>query len=162
MKILGTIILFILFLCGSVLSAAAIELTDDLTPPQEIRYRALAEELRCLVCQNQSLADSDSDLASDMRAVVRRMIKAGNSNDEIKQFMTERYGDFVLYRPPFNAATLLLWLFPFVVLVLGFFTVYGMARRRRIQLSAADKQRARALLDEVGEAQESQSPPPPL
>ena len=83
---------------------------------QEDRFKQLTQELRCLVCQNQNLADSDAQLAHDLRAEVPEMLTAGKTNDEIKQFMVERYGDFVLYRPPMQENTYLLWLAPLVLL----------------------------------------------
>ena len=86
---------------------------------QEDRFNQLTQELRCLVCQNQNLADSDAQLAHDLRAEVHEMLIAGNSDDEIKQFMVERYGDFVLYRPPVQKNTYLLWLAPMVLLLIG-------------------------------------------
>jgi len=89
------------------------------TQQQEARFKQLTQELRCLVCQNQNLADSDAQLAHDLRAEVHEMLLAGNSDDEIKQFMVERYGDFVLYRPPVQENTYLIWLGPIVLLLIG-------------------------------------------
>ena len=86
---------------------------------QEDRFNQLTQELRCLVCQNQNLADSDAQLAHDLRAEVHEMLMAGKSNDEIKLFMVERYGDFVLYRPPVQENTYLLWLAPLILLLGG-------------------------------------------
>jgi len=117
----------------------------------EQRLVAIAEELRCLVCQNESLAASPADLAKDLRRQIREQIKQGQSNDEILQYMTSRYGDFVRYRPPFKATTLLLWLGPFVLLVAaaGGLGWYVRQRRARIQpaaLSPEDEARVAALL----------------
>ena len=89
------------------------------TPQQEARFIKLTQELRCLVCQNQNLADSDAQLAHDLRAEVHEMLLAGKSDDEIKTFMVERYGDFVLYRPPVQENTYLLWLAPLALLLIG-------------------------------------------
>jgi len=86
---------------------------------QEDRFNQLTQELRCLVCQNQNLADSDAQLAHDLRAEVHEMLMAGKSNDDIKLFMVERYGDFVLYRPPVQQNTYLLWLAPLGLLLIG-------------------------------------------
>lgn len=86
---------------------------------QEDRFNQLTQELRCLVCQNQNLADSDAQLAHDLRAEVHEMLMAGKSDDEIKLFMVERYGDFVLYRPPVQQNTYLLWLAPLGLLLIG-------------------------------------------
>ncbi len=86
-------------------------------PKTETRLKGLAEELRCLVCQNQTIADSSAPLAVDLRSQIRTQIGQGKSDDQIRGYMVERYGDFVLYRPPFRAATLLLWLGPFVLVI---------------------------------------------
>ena len=99
---------------------------------QEDRFKQLTQELRCLVCQNQNLADSDAQLAHDLRAEVHEMLMAGKSNDEIKQFMVERYGDFVLYRPPVQQNTYLLWLAPLAMLLIG-----GLILRTNIKKRAA-------------------------
>ena len=96
---------------------------------EERRFQSLAQELRCLVCQNQNIADSDAGLARDLRKEVFEMMRAGKSDDEIKQFLTERYGDFVLYRPPFKATTLVLWIGPLLILVVGFGIARGMMLR---------------------------------
>jgi cytochrome c-type biogenesis protein CcmH len=87
---------------------------------EEQRFQELVRELRCLVCQNQNLADSDAGLAKDLRQEVFEMMRAGKTDDEIRQFMTDRYGDFVLYRPPFKLSTAILWIGPFLILVVGF------------------------------------------
>jgi cytochrome c-type biogenesis protein CcmH len=92
---------------------------------EEQRFQALARELRCLVCQNQNIADSDAGLAKDLRNEVFEMMRAGKSDNEIKQFLVERYGDFVLYDPPFKTTTLVLWVGPLLVLIVGF----AMARK---------------------------------
>jgi cytochrome c-type biogenesis protein CcmH len=84
---------------------------------QQARYEALTHELRCLVCQNQSVADSNAELAADLRRQVREMIAAGQTDQQIKLFMTERYGDFVLYQPPWSARTSLLWAAPLLLLL---------------------------------------------
>ncbi|MDH5436877.1 MAG: cytochrome c-type biogenesis protein CcmH, partial [Gammaproteobacteria bacterium] len=99
--------------------AMPVDTMNDLGPAEEQRYRNLIGELRCLVCQNQSLADSDAELAVDMRNEVHKKISAGKSNDEIIDFLVERYGDFVRYRPPVKATTFLLWFGPFLLLALG-------------------------------------------
>lgn len=117
------------------------------TPEQRARYHRLSEELRCLVCQNQTLADSNADLAADLRRQVETMILAGRSDDEIKHFMVERYGDFVLYRPPMQRNTWLLWLGPFVLLAVGALAWWRIQRRGRAS-QARDVERARRLLDE--------------
>jgi cytochrome c-type biogenesis protein CcmH len=99
-------------------------------PEQEARYQALTEELRCLVCQNQSLADSDAELAHDLRKEVHDMMQSGSSDEEIKKFLVDRYGDFVLYRPPVKSNTLALWLLPAGLLVIGSLVVLFAVRRQ--------------------------------
>jgi len=99
------------------------------TQAERERFHALAEELRCLVCQNQTLADSDAALAADLRREVEELMLGGRSDDEIKAYLVQRYGDFVLYRPPLQRNTWLLWLGPFALLVVGGFVWW------RVQLS---------------------------
>jgi cytochrome c-type biogenesis protein CcmH len=121
-------------------------------PAQEQRYRDLIEELRCLVCQNQNLADSHADLAQDLREEVQQMILAGKSDDEIISFLTARYGDFVLYRPPVKGSTWMLWFAPFLLLLAGIGFVYRFARNRArarpAQLNAAEQSELARLLSE--------------
>ncbi len=107
---------------------------------QQERFNRLTNELRCLVCQNQNLADSDAPLAHDLRNEVFAMMQAGKSNDEIKQFLVERYGDFVLYRPPVQINTYVLWLSP-LILLLGGAWVLRSSIRKRAALFEADKSR---------------------
>ena len=97
----------------------------------ETRIRALEEKLRCLVCQNQSLADSPSELATDLRRQVREQVGAGRSDEQIVDFMVQRYGDFVLYEPPFKASTVLLWIGPFILLAGALAFLVLTLRRRR-------------------------------
>jgi cytochrome c-type biogenesis protein CcmH len=108
---------------------------------QEARYQELTEELRCLVCQNQNLADSDAPLAHDLRQEIFRMMEAGNSNDQIKTFLVDRYGDFVLYRPPVKGNTIALWLFPAVLLTMGGGIVLLAVRRQNRQPAGDDRER---------------------
>lgn len=105
------------------------------SPAQQERFNALVAELRCLVCQNQNLADSDAPLAHDLRRDIHDMMLAGQSDAEIKQFMIERYGDFVLYRPPVQGNTLILWFAPGLLLLVGAATVIYSVRRRKRLLS---------------------------
>jgi cytochrome c-type biogenesis protein CcmH len=97
----------------------------------EARARIISEELRCLVCQNQSIDDSDAQLAHDLRVLVRDRLKAGDTNDEVRDFIVARYGDFVLLKPPFKPETLLLWAAPALVLALGGLGIWISLRRRR-------------------------------
>ena len=116
-------------------------------PTLEQRVMRLTAELRCLVCQNQSLADSHADLAIDLKNQVRSQMKAGKSDAEIRDYMVARYGDFVLYRPPLKSNTVLLWAGPFVLLAAGALGLGFYLRRRRTRLTEGDltpEQRARA------------------
>jgi cytochrome c-type biogenesis protein CcmH len=115
----------------------------------ERRVANLAHELRCLVCQNQTLADSNAPLAVDLRNQIREQLKAGKSEREITDFMVQRYGDFVLYRPPFKASTVALWAGPFLLLALGAWLFYRRIRKTTPQppLSAAERSRAAKLLE---------------
>ena len=99
-------------------------------PVLEARMQVIASELRCLVCQNQTIADSTSGLAEDLRREVREQLKRGVSNEQVVQYMTDRYGDFVRYRPPFKATTALLWIGPVALLVLGLGALAFVLRRR--------------------------------
>ncbi|MFC7537688.1 cytochrome c-type biogenesis protein [Sphingomonas sp. GCM10030256] len=100
-------------------------------PRQEARAKALMEELRCLVCQGQSIADSDAELAGDMRGLVRERIKAGESPADVRAWLIERYGSWVSYAPPFGADTALLWIAPAVLLLVGGWLASQRLRRRR-------------------------------
>jgi cytochrome c-type biogenesis protein CcmH len=106
---------------------------DD--PGLEARYNRLTTELRCLVCQNQNLADSDAPLAHDLREEIYEMMMAGQSNEQIKTFLVDRYGDFVLYRPAMSGNTLALWLFPGALLGIGAITVFFTVRNRNRKLA---------------------------
>jgi cytochrome c-type biogenesis protein CcmH len=110
----------------------------------------LAAELRCLVCQNQTIADSNAPLAEDLRNQVRERMRKGASDSQIIDFMVERYGDFVLYRPPVKATTLLLWFGPLLLLAAGFVVLLRRVLRRRpaqdLEMTASERKRARTLL----------------
>lgn len=121
----------------------------------EGRARDLSAELRCLVCQNQSIDDSAAPLARDLRVIVRERLTAGDTNDQVRSYLTQRYGDFILLKPPFKAETLLLWLAPAFVLGGGALTLLLFARRRRPEATAralteAEEARIERLLDEPG------------
>src|SRR5213075_1889250 len=116
----------------------------------ERRVANLAHEMRCVVCQNQTIAESNAPLAVDLRNQIREQLAAGKSEREVVDFMVARYGDFVLYRPPFKATTILLWAGPFIFLVAGFWFLLRYLRRREVpapQLSAEDRARAAKLLE---------------
>ena len=137
------------FSLGNAFAKDAAPLADD--PVTEQRLISISEEMRCLVCQNESLAGSRSDLANDLRREIRILIKEGKSDDQIRSFMVERYGDFVLYRPPMRPVTWLLWIGPFVILGLGIAGLLMYLRRRNrsvpdVTLTDADNQKIDALL----------------
>jgi cytochrome c-type biogenesis protein CcmH len=146
------VILFTAFLFAFSLPAWAGEaVPTDQDPVQAKRAVRLAGELRCLVCQNQTIADSNAPLAVDLRTQIREQISEGRSDGEIVQYMVQRYGDFVLYKPPFKATTALLWIGPALLLVLGAAILARnlAVRRQRDEakpLSEAEAARARALL----------------
>jgi cytochrome c-type biogenesis protein CcmH len=128
----------------------------------DARLKRLESELRCLVCQNQTLADSNADLADDLRREVRALAVSGKSDAEIKSYLVARYGDFVLYNPPLKPLTALLWLGPFALLCGGALVWWIVLRRRELALAAlapqatksdrAAEARARKLLDDDGDA----------
>lgn len=106
-------------------------------PELQARYERLASELRCLVCQNETIKDSNAPLAADLRRELREQMQAGKSDAEIRKFLTDRYGDFVLYKPPLTARTLLLWAAPLLLLVIGLVAA-GVVIMRRSRLPLAD------------------------
>ena len=119
-------------------------------PALEQKVMTLAAELRCLVCQNQTIADSSAPLAEDLRNQVREKMRQGSSDSQIIDFMVERYGDFVLYRPPVKATTLLLWFGPLLLLAAGFVVLVRRVLRRRpaqdLEINASERKRAAELL----------------
>ena len=143
------ICVYLLLICTQVAARQAPSAADD--PVLEGRVVRLTSELRCLVCQNQSLADSHADLAIDLKNQVRSQMQAGKSDAEIREYMVARYGDFVLYDPPFKSSTLLLWAGPFALLVIGLLGLAGYLRSRRrrlpeVELTSAERTRAEGLL----------------
>ncbi len=144
-------LMFVMTIPGLVVAQEARPLAEN--PQAEARLKALAVELRCLVCQNQTLADSNAPLAEDLRREVREMIAKNMSDQEIIDFLVERYGDFVLYRPPLRATTTLLWIGPFLLLaVAGTALVLAVRRRQKtlpeVIVSEADHQRVKQLLSD--------------
>ena len=122
---------------------------DD--PTQEARYQQLINELRCLVCQNQTIADSNADLAKDLRRQVYEMLQQGQSSQQITDFMTQRYGDFVRYRPAMNGKTLLLWLGPGLLIALALLMIWRLLSDRKASeahLSQERQQQLQRLLDD--------------
>jgi len=135
---------------GLALAVQPDEILKD--PALESRARAISSELRCLVCQNQSIDDSDAGLARDLRLLVRERLQAGDNDVQVQDFLVQRYGDFILLKPPFKTGTLLLWLAPLGVLLGGAATLFVIARRRRsiesvAALSDAEQAQLQALLD---------------
>ena len=140
-----------LALCSSLLVQAKVAPNTSADPALESRMMVIAEELRCLVCQNETIAASHADLAVDLKNQIRIKLTEGQSQKQILDFMVERYGDFVLYRPPLKTTTVLLWLGPFTLLAIAVLTLVLNVRRRRrgaqpAALSDADAVKARALL----------------
>jgi cytochrome c-type biogenesis protein CcmH len=131
------------------LVALAFQVMGQEDPGLERRVTSLAHELRCLVCQNQTLADSNAPLAQDLRNQIREQLKAGKTERDVIDFMVARYGDFVLYRPPFKATTVALWTGPFVLLALGAWLLVRRVRKRAPppELTDAERRRAAQLLE---------------
>jgi cytochrome c-type biogenesis protein CcmH len=127
----------------------------------ERRLKALGEELRCLVCQNQTIADSSAPLAVDLRNQLRAQISAGKSDDDIRAYMVQRYGDFVLYRPPLRATTLVLWIGPFALVAIGALIFVLVVRRRRPAEGESLSVQRRDELAALLEGREAQQPQPP-
>ncbi len=129
---------------------AKVEVHDFDSRQQEESYQRLIEELRCLVCQNQNLADSNAELAQDLRQKTYEMVKSGMDDKAIIEYMVNRYGDFVLYRPPVRSSTMLLWVGPFIILIAGIFIMIGVVRRQRREqtdsVDAAELERVGKLL----------------
>ncbi len=145
------VISLLLVLSFSVQARIEIHEFDD--PEKEALYNDLIQELRCLVCQNQNLADSNAELAVDLREKTYEMVQAGQSKDEVVDYMVVRYGDFVLYRPPLQGTTFLLWVGPFIILFIGLVAVVFLVRGREKTASDSvpseqDLERARKLLED--------------
>jgi cytochrome c-type biogenesis protein CcmH len=134
-------------LCMAAASDPAERLPD---PAQEARARHLFTQVRCLVCQNETIDDSEADLARDLRSLVREQVRQGRSDAEIKRFLSERYGEFVLMRPAFSLGNAVLWGAPLLVLLLGALLLASRLRNQRAdpELDAADLERLRRLADE--------------
>jgi len=138
--------LFILFLAFSLsISVLAQEPMVFENQQQQDRFDQLTRELRCLVCQNQNLADSDAPLAHDLRREVHEMLQTGQSNEQIKQFLVERYGDFVLYRPPVQKNTYLLWLGPMILLLGGAWVLRANIKKRSALLNSDENEEHKDL-----------------
>jgi cytochrome c-type biogenesis protein CcmH len=147
-KTLFALLVAVMFATGVMAKEAAPLAADEAV---EKRLTKIAEELRCLVCQNESLAGSRADLAEDLRREVRGLIKEGKTDQEVKDFLVSRYGDFVLYEPPLKPTTWLLWSGPFLLLAAGVWALLAYLRRRgtqvrKAELTEEEKTRAEALL----------------
>ncbi len=147
------ILLFLSLITTSLtLAMAAVEIKGFEDSEKESVYKELIFELRCLVCQNQNLADSNAELAVDLRRQTYEMIQTGSSKQDVVDYMVARYGEFVLYRPPFTASTLLLWLGPFVFMLLSIFMMLKFIRGRKknqsVTLTDEERSNVQSLLDE--------------
>ena len=148
-------LLLLLFSATLCLAREALPMAEDVAA--ERRMVAISEELRCLVCQNESLSGSHAELAQDLRREIREMIKAGKTDQQIMDFMVDRYGDFVRYRPPMKATTVLLWFGPLLLLAAALFALLRYLRSRTARLDAnaqpaltvEERKRAEALLQQV-------------
>ena len=128
------IVFFLLLLCSPIAHAQTEDRYPFPTVRQQQQFQRLITQLRCLVCQNQDLADSNADLAKDLKRQVYEMVLANKTDAEIKQYLTARYGDFVLFKPPFNPQTMVLWLLPFILLAVGFFLLWRLTSSRKKSL----------------------------
>lgn len=150
------ILMLVLLLTLSGFAGARVEYREFSNAEQQQAYDDLISELRCLVCQNQTIADSNADLAKDLRRQVYEMLQQGKTKQDIADFMTQRYGDFVLYRPAFNLKTGLLWLGPLLFLLIGIITVVILARGKKAtdQAAALDVQQQSRLDDILQKGEE--------
>lgn len=153
--ILATLLFAVVTIAGVANAASSLYQFDSSDQAQ--RFEVLTRQLRCLVCQGESIADSHADLAKDMRTRVHDMIVAGRSNQQIIQFMTDRYGEFILYRPPFVPRTYLLWVGPLLLLLLACAVIMYCVRSARRKtasngLEHSERERLSRLLDESGES----------
>ncbi len=146
------------FICFFAMSLAALAVGVDegrLTDPaQEARAQDIMKQLRCLVCQNESIVDSNAALAKDLRMIVRERITLGDSDQQVLDFMTSRYGDWVLLKPPFEGATIVLWFSPLILLLVGFYVVYRNLKKQKFittaePLSRDEQARLKELLTEA-------------
>jgi len=128
LKLIVLITVFQLIVMGSVWAIDPSEALQD--PEQQALYEQITAEVRCLVCQNQTIADSTAPLAADLRREIRRMIEGGENEAEIKSFLVDRYGGFVLYKPQFESWNIVLWLAPVLMLIVGLWAVAGFAKKR--------------------------------
>lgn len=145
MRVPALIVAAVFFVTGVAHAQSVFEPRDFSSPEHEERYHTVVDELRCLVCQNQTIAESNAGLASDLRREVYRMVEDDQSTDEIVGFMVARYGDFVLYRPPLRSGTILLWAGPFLLALLGLAVLAVYLRRRRTPAAPLDADEHRRI-----------------
>jgi cytochrome c-type biogenesis protein CcmH len=148
------IVLLLMLFAHSALYAAPMDQFEFDTPEQEEIFHKLSQELRCLVCQNQAIAESDAGLAKDLRTEIHKMLKQGKTEKEITDFMVQRYGDFVLYDPPFKPSTWLLWFGPVIAFIFGMFYAVRFFRSQKTaedagELSSDEVERLRSLQSEL-------------
>jgi cytochrome c-type biogenesis protein CcmH len=146
------------------LAGAAFAQSSEIARPDPVveeRLKGLAAELRCLVCQNQTIADSNAPLAVDLRNQIRAQVAQGRSDDEIRAYMVDRYGDFVLYNPPMRATTVLLWAGPFVLIALGLGIFLRVIRRRPASAASPVGAAQRGEIEALLEGRKPQTSPPP-
>ncbi len=144
-------LIFFIYLSFSAISQAAIEANKFDSPEQEKLFVKMTEELRCLVCQNQNIAGSNAELATDLRNKTYTLIKAGKNEDEIKTWMIERYGAYVLYKPPFKKETIILWVGPGVLFFIAIFVVVRISKKGdKKNLNATQQQKIHDLMKSKG------------
>jgi len=148
-------LLLVICSMSSYVLAGGVDAKNFDTPEQEQIYSTLVSQLRCMVCQNQTIGDSNAALAKDLRRQVFEMVEKGKTEQEIKTYMLDRYGDFILYNPPFKLKTSLLWIGPFAFLLIGLVVVFLYTRRRKkqviVELDGTDKEKIRKLLNNEDE-----------
>ena len=154
MKPLRVLLITIFMLMGTPLKAYQPPLAD---PAMEARFQALILELRCMECQNQSLSDSNAPLAQDLRREVRKMMAQGDSDEQIKTFLVARYGDYVLYQPPLKQATVLLWVGPFLLVMLGLGLIIVLVRRRSHRVDKPLTQEEQQQLEQLLKGQNKEA-----
>lgn len=151
-KLLAPLVVMMGVICAQPAYAQASDIYTFDSPTQQIRFNLLSEQFRCLVCQNESLAESNAPLAKDLRFQIYQMVKQDKSNQEIENFLVDRYGDFVTFRPPVDKLTYLLWFGPLLLLLLGLARLAWVIRRRRKSrtnfYSKEDQQRIKHLLSQ--------------
>jgi len=159
-RLVSVLALCLLLGTGPAQSGVTLESFKFDTPSEELHFKKLIEEIRCLVCQNQSLVDSDAELAHDLRAEVYAMVQDGKTDAEIIDFLVARYGDFVLYNPPVKPSTYLIWFGPFALLLVAAFLLLRAVRRQKNptahEITPAERARLDTILGETRPEQDKQ------